>query len=263
MNTRPARRWLAPLAGLAALLAVLLAASAVAAPTTITVRVLSRDAKFVGSSMGGVRVTLTDVHSGALLASGVTSGSTGDTGLVMHRDGGRRAVLANDGAAGWTTTLDLAAPTLVEVRAIGPLAQMQAAMQVSARQWVVPGRHLAAGNGWLLEMPGFVVDVLTPPAHVKLAGPLTEVAVQANVTLMCGCPIEPGGLWDADAYEVVALVSHEGEPRGRYPLAYAGSTSQFAVNIPTAEPGLYEVIVYAYDAATGNTGLDRTTFFVP
>jgi len=259
MNTIPAR-WRR---GLLACCIVLVASAACAEPTEITVRVLSRDAKFVGSSMGGVQVTLTDVLSGTQLATGVTRGSTGDTKRVMHADGGRRAVLADDGAAGWTVTLDLAQPTLIEVAAFGPIGQMQAAQRVTARQWVVPGRHLSAGNGWLLELPGFAVDVLAPPAHIKLEGAITEVEVRANVTLMCGCPVEPGGLWDADAYEVAALVSHEGAPLGRYPLTYAGSTSQFIVNVPTAEPGLYEVVVYAHDPANGNTGLDRTTFFVP
>ncbi len=259
MNTTPGR-WCH---GLFACCVALVACVAHAEPTEVTVRVLSRDAKFVGSSMGGVQVTLTDVLSGAQLASGVTRGSTGDTRRIMHTDGGRRAVLANEGAAGWTVTLDLAQPTLIEVAAFGPLGQMQAAQRVTARQWVVPGRHLSAGNGWLLELPGFAVDVLAPPAHVKLEGAITEVEVRANVTLMCGCPVEPDGLWDANAYEVAALVSHEGEPLGRYPLHYAGSTSQFAVSVPTTEPGLYEVVVYAHDPANGNTGLDRTTFFVP
>ncbi|MEQ8231519.1 MAG: hypothetical protein RLW61_03725 [Gammaproteobacteria bacterium] len=266
MNTRRTPRRCCSrtiVAGACAILVALPAASAYAEPTEITVRVLSRGAKFVGSSMGGASVTLTDVTSGALLASGVTRGSTGDTRRMMHRDGGRDAVLASEGAAGWTTTLDLERPTLVEVAASGPLAQMQAAMRVTARQWVVPGKHLNGGNGWLLELPGFAVDVLAPPAHVKLEGAVTEVELRANVTLMCGCPVEPDGLWNADGYEVAALVSHEGEPRGRYPLTYAGSTSQFSASIPTPEPGLYVVTVYAYDPANGNTGVDHTTFFVP
>ena len=35
-----------------------------AEPTDITVRVLSKDAKFVGTSMGGVRITLRDAETG-------------------------------------------------------------------------------------------------------------------------------------------------------------------------------------------------------
>ncbi|MGE0483052.1 MAG: hypothetical protein AB7Q81_02835 [Gammaproteobacteria bacterium] len=234
-----------------------------AEPTNVTVRVVSRDAKFVGSSMGGVRVTLRDTLSGEILASGVTTGSTGDTKLLMHENGGRRAVMVDENAAAWRTTLELDEPRLVEVEAVGPLGQMQAANRVSATQWVVPGRHLDGGNGWLLELPGFAVDILAPPAHVKLQGAVTEVEVRANVVLMCGCPIEPGGLWDANAYEVLATLKRDGETVGSHALAYAGETSQFATRIPIDLPGLYEVTVFAYAAANGNTGLDRTTFFVP
>jgi hypothetical protein len=34
----------------------------------------------------------------------------------------------------------------------------------------------------------------------------TRIDVRANVMMMCGCPIEPGGLWDANAFEVAALI---------------------------------------------------------
>lgn len=248
-----------------ACLAVALSLSppASAEPTRIAVRVLSRDAKFVGSSMGGMQVTLRDALSGEFLASGVTRGETGNTALLMHENGGRRALLVDAGAAAWRTTLDLAEPRLLEVTAIGPLGQMQGAQRISASQWVVPGRHLDGGNGWVLELPGFIVDILEPPAHIKLTGAITEVPLSVNVTLMCGCPIEPGGLWDANAYQVRALVSRDGERLAEQPLTYAGQTSRFATTLPIERAGLYVVTVYAHDPANGNTGLDTTTFFVP
>src|SRR5665648_93926 len=84
--------------------------------------------------------------------------------------------------------------------AYGPLAQPQAAHRVVSSQWVIPGRGHTGGDGWVVELPGFVVDVLAPPAHVKLKG-VSKVDVRANVVMMCGCPIEPGALWDGDKYE--------------------------------------------------------------
>jgi hypothetical protein len=236
---------------------------AAAEPTEITVRVLSKDAKFVGSTMGGMRVTLRDAHTGEVLASGVTRGGTGDTRLLMHDGGGRRARLADDSAAKFAATLELDAPRLIEVEAYGPLAQPQAAHRVLASQWVVPGRGLSAGDGWVLELPGLVVDVLAPPAPTVLPGGATAVEVRANVTTMCGCPVEPKGLWDADALEIRAVVSRDGRTLARVPLAYAGATSQFAASVPLDGPGTYELLVYAYDPANGNTGLDRTTVTVP
>lgn len=242
-------------------LAAMLPSVAWSEPTEITVRVLSKDAKFIGTSMGGMRVTLRDAETGEILASGLTQGSTGDTTRLMHENAGRRAQMSDAAAAGFQVTLDLDAPRLIEAEAYGPLAQRQAAQRVVASQWVVPGRGISGGDGWVLEIPGFAVDVLSPPAHVKLAG-ATTVDVRANVVMMCGCPVEPKGIWDADKYEVEAIVSRDGKPISRIPLTYAGETSQFAARIPAPEPGVYEVLVYAYDPANGNTGVDRTTFIV-
>ena len=248
-----------------ALLGVLLALTPVAAlaeATDITVRVLSRDAKFIGSSMDGVRITLSDAETGEALATGVTSGGTGDTAKIMHDDRGRRARLADDSAAAFRTTLDLERPRRIEVTAHGPLSDPQAANTVTATQWVVPGRHLSGGDGWVLEMPGFVVDVLAPGEHTRLAGGAGPVEVRASVTMMCGCPIKPGGLWDADRYEVAMTVLHDGERMGEVELDYAGETSRFAGRVPIDGSGVYEVIVHAHDPETGNTGVDRTTFVV-
>jgi hypothetical protein len=238
------------------------AQSALAEPTEVVVRVLSKDAKFVGTSMGGVRVTLRDAHTGEILATGLTAGGTGDTKRIMHTGGGRRMELSDKSAAKFVAALDLKEPRMVEVEAFGPLGQAQAAHRVVSTQWVVPGRHVAGGDGWVLELPGFVVDVLAPPAHIKLAKGVSNLDLRANVMMMCGCPIEPKGLWEAGRYEVKAILRRNGEPAGTYELSYAGETSQFAGSVPVAGPGAYEVIVYAYDPVNGNTGLDRTTFIV-
>ncbi len=126
---------------------------------------------------------------------------------------------------------------------------------------MIPGRGLAGGDGWVLELPGFVVDVLAPPAHIKLSGK-SKIDVRANVVMMCGCPIEPKGMWDADKFEVQAIVSRDGKQMTRLAMTYAGETSQFATTVPVDAAGTYDVLVYAYNSANGNTGVDRTTFIV-
>lgn len=238
------------------------AGAALAKPTEITVRAISKDAKFIGSTMGGVRITLHDVETGELLASGVTAGSTGDTKRLVEQPRKRGTPLSDPKSAKFTATLDLDRPRLVEVKAHGPLAQRQSAITVSSTQWVVPGKHVTGGDAWMLEMPGFVVDVLAPPAHVKIKGAPQKISLKANVTMMCGCPIEPGGKWDAKTYEVAALLTRNGKPAKTVPLAYAGKKSQFAAELEVKEKGVYEATVYAYDPANGNTGLDRVTFII-
>lgn len=246
----------------AAMVLILGSVAARAEPTEITVRVLSKDAKFIGTSMGGMRVTLRDAETRELLAEGVTRGGTGDTGRIMHTDGGRRARLADDGAAAFTAMLDLDRPRLIEAEAFGPLDHPRAAHGVTASQWVVPGRDLSVGDGWVLELPGFVVGVVTPDAEAILPSDTDGVAILANVTMMCGCPIQPGGLWDADNLEVAALVHRDGGERRKIALDFAGQASRFAATAPIDGPGVYDLLVYAYDKTNGNTGVRRMRFVV-
>ena len=106
------------------------------------------------------------------------------------------------------------------------------------------------------------MDILAPPAHSTMKESPAAVVVQASVTMMCGCPIVPGGLWDAVKYEVSALVKKDGRDLESVPLSFAGTPSQYAGSIPVRGPGVYEVAVYAYDASNGNTGIDRVTYIV-
>jgi hypothetical protein len=169
---------------ISAILGLLAVTPAMAEPTRITVRVVSKDAKFVGTSMGGVLIQIRDAQSGALLAEGVTTGDTGDTKRLMLTDRKRSVPLSTADAAKFEVILDVEEPRWVEVTAYGPLAQRQSANRVSATQWVVPGKHITGGDAWLLELPGLVVDVLAPPAHLKLGGLPQRVDLRANVMMM-------------------------------------------------------------------------------
>ena len=230
--------------------------------TGIAVRVRSHGAKFIGSSMGGVRVLIKNADTGELLAKGITKGSTGDTKKLMKTKTGVNDSLATPDAAVFNGSINIDEPTQVRIEASGPLAQRQSSQQVSHTRWVMPGKHLTGGDGVLLTLPGFVVDILEPPAHVKLTEIPQQIVIRANVTLMCGCPVEPGGLWDAEQYEIKVILKRDGERIAEHALAYAGQPSQFRHQLQIKEPGVYEAIVYAHDPKLGNTGLDRTTFII-
>ncbi len=254
------RKLLLSVAGLSFALSMVTAVHA--APTEVVVRVLSKDAKFIGTSMGGVLITIRDVDTGELLAKGTTKGDTGDTKRIMVADKKRGDVLSSDHAAKFVASLDINEPRLIEVSAYGPLAQRQSANKVSATQWLVPGKSINAGDGFLLHMPGLVVDILDPPTHVKLKGATQSVKLRSNVTMMCGCTVEPKGHWDPSKFEIKALLKRNGEAMGELPFEYAGAISQFAATWEIKEPGTYQAIVYAYDPANGNTGVDNVTFIV-
>jgi hypothetical protein len=166
------------------LLTVFLSGSVVlAVPTRITVRVKTKDAKFLGTSMGGALITIKDARTGELLASGHTAGGTGNTTRILGPTR-RGEALSDETAAHFTTTIDLDAPRRLKVTAYGPLAAVQAANTVSATQWVVPGKHITGGDAWMLELPGFAVEVLDPPTHMRLKGVPQTITLEANVTMM-------------------------------------------------------------------------------
>lgn len=161
----------------------IIATKARAVETHVTVSVLSKDAKFIGSSMGGALVTIRNADTGELLASGLTEGSTGNTGLLMKNEITRRTVLTDEHSAKYQATLDIDVPTRVEISARGPMAQRQSIDAASVTQWLLPGKDVTAGNAVLLEIPGLVVDVLAPAAHRSFSGK-DDITVRVNLTMM-------------------------------------------------------------------------------
>ena len=227
--------------------------------TNVMIRAQSKDAKFIGTSIGGARVIVRDAATGEILAEGLTRGSTGDTDKIVKEPIPRGKQLSDEDTAGFLAELDINKPTFVTVEALAPVNQRQASVTSSTQLWVIPGKNIT-GDGLVLEVPGFVVDILSPQTHERISSD-KEVEITANVVMMCGCPLTSGGVWDADKYEVKAIVSQEGKEVRTVDLKIQEKPSTFKGNI-TLSPGYYEVAVYAFDPKTGNTGLDRTNIII-
>jgi len=222
---------------------------ALAAPTTVTVRAVSRDAKILGDGVGGARITIREADTGRVLATGLQQGNTGETKRIMQEPRARNAtVYATDGAAAFRATLDLAAPAKVEIIAEGPLKYPQAMQRVARTMWLVPGRDIE-GEGILLEIPGFIVDVL----------PSTAPNIRVKVTMSCGCPTEPSGMWNADDIAITARVLPNGKS---VTLPFAGETSTYEASLGDLSPGAYDVEVLAVDRVTENVGRAVTRMVV-
>jgi len=229
--------------------------------TQITVRVIAKDGKFLGDDIGGSLITIRNVQTGELLAKGYTRGGSGNTTEIMQTARLWSQPIPTDEAADFTARLDLDEPCLIEVTAYGPLGGLQSAHKVSATQWVIPGKEITGGDGLLLVMPGLLVQVVEPITHTNLASLPAQINFAANVTMMCGCPISPGGVWDSKDFEVGAQIRKEGRLIDEIKLAYAGEVSQFKGSYTVKRKGYYEADVYAYQPGTGNTGTGRVTFF--
>src|SRR6185436_13680194 len=118
-----------------------------AEPTEIVVRVMAKDAKFVGTAMGGAQIVVRDADSGQILAQGLTAGGTGSTPKIMTTPHTARDVLSDGDAAKFSATIDIQRPRKITVSATGPMNPSEAAMTVSSTQWVVPGKPINGGDG--------------------------------------------------------------------------------------------------------------------
>lgn len=240
---------------------VVLSGSVLAQNTTtrVMIRVVSHDAKIIGSAVGGARITVRDARTGSLLARGVQEGGTGDTQrlVVEPRARGQR-VFDTEGAAGFLAELALTGPTQVRIEAEGPLDTPQASQRVSRTMLLVPG-HDVLGDGVVLELYGFAVELLEPSGDLHDA-PGSEIAVRARVTMLCGCPTEPGGLWDSAGYAIEARIVRDDTVLQTAILTYAGETSVYAgrVSVP-AEDGL-SLQILAMDPSTANFGMIERPF---
>ncbi len=246
---------------IAGLLVVAGGVAARAEPTEIVIHVLAKDAKFVGTGIGGARITMRDADSGEILAEGLTAGESGNTSKIMADGHARRDTLSDDKSAKFTATVDLRRPRRITVTAMGPLNGGN--VTASSTQWVLPGKSVNGGDGWVLELPGFVISLVDPlPANVDLGGRPANIPLKAKITMQCGCPITPGGLWDSNKLQLAAMLEDGAKIYPAAALTYAGQPSTFAGELVIAAPGNYTVDVYAYDPSNGNTGLAKFPLLV-
>ena len=232
-----------------------------AVPTRIMVRAKARDAKFIGTSMGGAYIRITDSMTGKLLSDGYTTGGTGSTDIIMRQAHARNGRLTNDETAGYLATLDIEDPVFITISVLGPVNGPRDQVLASTQIWAIPGKHIE-GDGIILEIPGMVVSVLEPQmTHSVTFGQTAFVPLKAHVIMMCGCPISEGGMWDSNDVEVKAMVYQDGDLKLVVPLVWK-ETNIFEGRLPASSVGQYEVMIYAYNAQTGNTGLDKVNIIV-
>lgn len=242
--------------------ALLFSASLFSQPTQIYVRAKAKDAKFIGSSIGGARVIIRKADTGEILAQGLTEGSTGNTNLIMTTPHERYRPIATDGAAKFEALLNLPEPTFVTIEVNAPFTKKQAAVLATTQLWLIPGKHIL-GEGIVLEIPGFIVDVIEPRTHqtVSMKNAGGKLPIEANVVMMCGCTVTPGGTWDGEGYDVKAWVKKDGKRISEVKLGNT-ATNTFTGEARLTEIGNYEIIVYAFDPKTGNSGVDKVNVVV-
>ncbi|NNF04422.1 MAG: hypothetical protein HKN17_08145 [Rhodothermales bacterium] len=230
-------------------------------PTRILVRAVSNDAKIIGSNVGGVRIMITDPATGSVLADGIQEGNTGDTRLIMtERPPRHETMYDTPGAAHFTAELMLDEPTVVNITAIGPLDNPEATTRSMKQMLLFPGQHVE-GEGVIIELNGFTVDWLSPAPNAEHASG-SEIPVRARVTMLCGCPTEPGGLWDSNGIDIRVRVISDGQLVQEHVMNFSGETSIYEATLSGLDPGSHRVEITASDAEHANFGRASRTLLV-
>lgn len=228
-----------------------------AVPTQVVVRAVSNDAKIIQDPVGGARITIRDADTGEVLTQGLQTGDSGSTDKIMRQAHKRGATIYDvPGAAKYDATLSLTQPTRVEITAEGPLEYPQARQTATKTVLLIPGEDVT-GDGITLTLHGFIVELLK--ASETDGTTEEELSVRARVRMLCGCPTEPGGMWDATRYRIRAQLLRDGAVVTEAPLSFAGTTSVYEGTLPIPNEGETRLRVIASDPDRVNTGMVTTT----
>ncbi len=236
-----------------------------AQPTRVIVRVVSHGSMVLGREVGGARITITDVASGEVLATGIQQGEAGDQNQIMRTprmmDEPQYSTRAS---ASFTTTLGLRKPTLVEITAEGPLAYPTALQKASKTLWLIPGEDLS-NDGIVLRLYGYLVQIEQPKPGKPLIAK-DDVTLRVSIRTLSGSLVRPHGDWDSRKIHMYGEIMIGNRAIERLQLFYdEGSRTfqaPFFVPLPQDAPDGITLRVIAADPAGGNFGIGQEPFAV-
>ena len=232
-------------------------------PTTILVRVVGHGAMVLGREVGSARVTITDVATKRVLATGIQQGDAGDQNQIMRTPRlMEEPHYSSRPAAAFIATFDLLHPTLVEVTAEGPLAYLASSQRASTTVWLVPGQD-TTNDGIVLHLYGYIVQI----EHPKPGEPLIakdDVILSASVRTLSGALVRPHGDWDSRKIHIYGELMIGERVLERLQLFYnndrATFEAPFFVPLPENAPNGIILRVVSADPASGNFGVSQAKF---
>ena len=233
--------------------------------TTVLVRVVAHGAMVLGRDVGGARVTITDIGTGRILATGLQQGDSGDQNQIMRtpRMIGE-PIYSSRPSAAFTATLDLQQPTVVEVSAEGPLAYPAALQKASKTLLLIPGQNLTH-DGIVLHLYGYLVEINQPKPQDALIAK-DDVTLRASVRTLSGSVVRPHGDWDSRKLRIYGEILIEDRIVERLQMFYDEASrtfeAPFFVPLPSDAPDGITLRVVAADQAGGNFGIGHATFAV-
>ncbi len=232
-------------------------------PTLVLVRVVAQGAMVLGREVGGARVTITDVATGRILATGLQQGEAGDQNQIMRTPHMMdEPIYSARPAAAFTTTLELQKPTLVEIAAEGPLAYPTALQRTKKTILLIPGQDLTQ-DGIVLHLYGYLVQIEKPRLREALIAK-ADVTLRASVRTLSGSLVRPHGDWDSRKIRIYGEVLIRDRVIERLQMFYDEGSRTFEAPffVPPSEktPDGITLRVIATDLSTGNAGMDQVDY---
>jgi hypothetical protein len=232
-------------------------------PTRILVRVVAHGAMVLGREVGGARVTITDLETKQVLATGIQRGEAGDQNQIMRTPHlMEEPVYSARPAAAFTTTLELRKPTLVEITAQGPLAHPASMQQTSQTVLLIPGHDLT-NDGIVLHLYGYIVQIEHPKPGQSLIAK-DDVTLRASVRTLSGTLVRPHGDWDSRKIRIYGEVLIGDRIIDRLQMFYSNETgtfdAPFFVPKPDEAPDGITLRMVATDLSMGNSGVGTATY---
>lgn len=234
-------------------------------PTTVLVRVVAHGAMVLGREVGGARVTITDVDTKQILATGIQQGDTGDQNQIMRTPHIMEEPLYSSlSSASFSTTLELLKPTLVEIAAEGPLAYPASMRRTTKTVLLVPGQDLS-GDGIVLHLYGYIVQIEQPEPGEPLIAK-DDVKLRASIRTLSGSLVRPYGDWDSRKIRIYGELLIGDRIIERLQMFYSQDTRSFEAPffVPRQKeaPNGITLRVTAIDPATGNVGSGEANYTV-
>ena len=231
--------------------------------TTILVRVVGHGAMVLGREVGGARITITDVATKHILATGIQQGEAGDQNQIMRTPRlMEEPHYSSRPAAAFVATFDLLQPTLVEVTAEGPLGYPTSSQRASTTVWLVPGQN-TTDDGIVMHLSGYIIQI----EHPKPGEPLIakdDVMLRASVRTLSGALVRPHGDWDSRKIHIYGELMVGARVLERLQLFYnhdrAGFEAPFFVPLPSDAPDGITLHVVAADPSNGNVGVEKANY---
>ena len=232
-------------------------------PTTVLVRVVAHGAMVLGHEVGGARITITDVATGRILATGLQQGEAGDQNQIMRTPHMmEEPIYSSRRSAAFTTTLQLQRPTMVEILAEGPLSYPNALQKTSQTLFLIPGQDLTH-DGIVLHLYGYLVQIEKPKAREPLIAK-DDVKLRASVRTLSGSLVRPHGDWDSRKIRIYGEVLIADRIIERLQMFYDEGSRTFEAPffVPTSTGGSDRITlrVIATDLSTGNSGIDQADY---